>query len=424
MTAMKNTISPSDYFEIRKVSLISAKDFEYALDLYAPLIGIKNVSTYFALVGEESNVMLKHSEFLLKYRLSSGEFQSALSYLEAVGLIASYHKESNGVHHYIYTVNAPRTPSQFFSNELLYGTLRSNISEEECQKISKKYELDDTPSDYENVSERFVDVFHPDFVNGTNIQSGPKTGERRFGSIALGFDYSHFAKSVLEKNPYIKSNYITRDEVKRIARIAALYNYEESAMAGFVVDSYNPKNPIGQRVNFEQLTELAVENVKYEYLHKETLEPTQSEIHGSEPTAKVIRLMDSKTSIEFLTILQRGNKPAPSDIKLINTLVTEMGVPENVVNALIFYVLSVQENTLSNAYVTKLGGSLVRAGITNALDTLNYLGGKSEKAKAKKKETPTYQKPVTKTVKPAKQAEVIDEVNEDDEEDFENFLNS
>lgn len=424
---MKNTLSPSDYFEIRKVSLISAKDYEYALDLYAPLVGIKNISVYFALAGEESNVLLKHTEFLSKFRLSSGEFSGALSYLEAVGLIASYHKESNGAHHYIYTVMAPRTPSQFFSNELLYGTLRSNISEEECQKISRKYMVDDIPEDYENVSERFIDVFHPDFVNGTNIQSGPKTGERRFGSIALGFDYNIFAKAVLEQNPYIRSNYITRDEVKRIARIAALYNYEESAMAGFVVSAYNPKNPIGTRVNFDQLTEIAIENVKYEHLHKETLEPTQSEIHGSEPTAKVIRLMDSKTTLEFLTILQRGNKPAPSDIKLINTLVTEMGVPESVANALIFYVLSVQENTLSNAYVTKLGGSLVRAGITNALDTLNYLGSKSEKAKAKKKEkeTPSYPKPTASTKPAKKQVEVVDEENEeDDDEEFEKFLNS
>ncbi len=422
---MKNTLSPSDYFEIRKVSLISAKDYEYALDLYAPLIGIKNVSVYFAMVGEESNVLLKHAEFLTKFRLSSGEFEGALSYLEAVGLIASFHKESNGVHHYIYTVMAPRTPSQFFSNELLYGTLRSNISEEECQKISHKYMLDDVPSDYENISERFVDVFHPDFVNGTNIQSGPKTGERRFGSIALGFDNNAFAKALYEINPNIKSNYITRDEVKRIARIAALYNYEESAMASFVATSYRPGTPIGTRVNFDQLTDLAVENIKYEYLHKETLIPTQSEIHGSEPTAKVIRLMDNKSAIEFLTILQRGNKPAPSDIKLINTLVTDMGVPENVVNALIFYVLSVQENTLSNAYVTKLGGSLVRAGITNALDTLNYLGSKSEKAKAKKtnKETKTYTKP-SKETKPTKQAEVMDEESEEDDEEFERFLNS
>jgi hypothetical protein len=40
---MKATLSPSDIFEIRKTSLISNNDYEYALDLYAPIIGIKNV---------------------------------------------------------------------------------------------------------------------------------------------------------------------------------------------------------------------------------------------------------------------------------------------------------------------------------------------------------------------------------------------
>ena len=50
---MKATLSPSDIFEIRKTSLISSNDYEYALDLYAPIIGIKNVSVYFAFIAEK-----------------------------------------------------------------------------------------------------------------------------------------------------------------------------------------------------------------------------------------------------------------------------------------------------------------------------------------------------------------------------------
>ena len=91
MSNMKATLSPSDIFEIRKTSLISNNDYEYALDLYAPIIGIKNVSIYFAFIAEEASVQKPHSEFLSKYRLSSGELESALSYLEAVGLVATYH---------------------------------------------------------------------------------------------------------------------------------------------------------------------------------------------------------------------------------------------------------------------------------------------------------------------------------------------
>ena len=418
---MKATLSPSDIFEIRKTSLISNNDYEYALDLYAPIIGIKNVSIYFAFIAEEASVQKPHSEFLSKYRLSSGELESALSYLEAVGLVATYHKILGKRHLYLYSIMAPRTPAQFFSNELLYGTLRSFLSEEECQKISKKYKTNTIDEGFENVSERFVDVFRPNLSNAPILQSGPVTGERRFGTLQLGFDNNAFIAALSNVNPTIKPAYITRDEVKRIARIAALYNYEESAMASFVADSYHPRNIIGSRVDFDNLNELAMQNAKYEYLHKEKIKQTSSEIHGDAPTAKVIRMMDNMSTLEFLTKLQRGNKPAPSDVKLIQTLVVDMGVPENVANALIFYVLGVQENALSSAYVTKLGASLVRAGITNALDTLNFLGGHAKRNGKKKEEKKPVEEKVEKPVKPS---EVVDELEEEeiDDEEFEMMM--
>ena len=417
---MKATLSPSDIFEIRKTSLISSNDYEYALDLYAPIIGIKNVSVYFAFIAEKGGEQKPLSEFLGKYRLSSGELENALSYLEAVGLVATYHKILGKKHLYLYSIMAPRTPAQFFSNELLYGTLRSFINEDGCKAIAKKYETSTIEEGFENVSERFVDVFHLNVSNASIIQSGPKTGERKFGSLQLGFDNNAFMSSLIEINPTIKPAYITKEESMRIARIAALYSYEESAMASFVSDSYRPRNVIGKRIDFDHLSELAIQNAKYDYLHKEHIKPTSSEIHGDAPTAKVIRMMDSMSTLQFLTKLQRGNKPAPSDVKLINTLVVEMGVPENVANALIFYVLGVQENALSGAYVTKLGASLVRAGITNALDALNYLGGHA-KRNSKKLQEP---KPVEKPVKEEKPSEVVDEVEEEeiDEEEFEALM--
>ena len=192
-------------------------------------------------------------------------------------------------------------------------------------------------------------------------------------------------------------------------------------MASFVADSYHPRNIIGSRVDFDNLNELAMQNAKYEYLHKEKIKQTSSEIHGDAPTAKVIRMMDNMSTLEFLTKLQRGNKPAPSDVKLIQTLVVDMGVPENVANALIFYVLGVQENALSSAYVTKLGASLVRAGITNALDTLNFLGGHAKRnGKKKEEKKPVEEKPQQE----AKPSEVVDELEEEeiDDEEFEKMM--
>ena len=104
MSNMKATLSPSDIFEIRKTSLISNNDYEYALDLYAPIIGIKNVSVYFALLAEEAGEQKTHADFFKKYGVSNGEMQSALSYLEAVGLVATYHKILGKRHLYLYSI--------------------------------------------------------------------------------------------------------------------------------------------------------------------------------------------------------------------------------------------------------------------------------------------------------------------------------
>lgn len=412
MPTMKVTLSPSDIFEIRNLSLISSKDYEYVLDLYAPIVGIKKVSVYFAMLGESKNQKKPLTSFLSKYHLSAGEFEGSLSYLEAVGLISSYQRGRE----FIFTLHSPRTPAQFFGNELLYGTLKGYLRDEEIKAISDKYQVGPSPEEgFENVSEKFTEIFELHF-DGQDIVNGPATGDRSLGTIHLGFDQNKFAKAIHDVNPNFILSTLTKEEVTRVGRLSALYSYEESSMASFVLDAYRIKNPIGSRIDFEKLGNICKENASYEYLKKEPLAPTDSELHGDTPTARVIRSMDRMTSLEFLVKLQRGNKPAPSDVKLIETLITEIGLPQNVVNALIFHVLAVQDNALSSAYVTKLGASLVRAGVTSALDAMNYLNGHG---KGKKKKA--YAKPTVEKTKP--ESKPVKETEEDiSDEEFESLF--
>lgn len=422
LSNMKATLSPSDIFEIRKTSVISSNDYEYALDLYAPIIGIKRLSVYFALIAENGGQQMPVSGFLSKYNLPCGEMSGALSYLEAVGLVKSYRKILGNSYMYLFSVMAPLTPDQFLKNEVLFGALRSFLGINGCRRIAGKY-VPASPIDesYEDISERFVDVLNIDLSKASIIQS-PDASARVSGKLQLGFDNNVFMSTLIGINPFIKPGFITKGELERIGRIAALYNYEESAMASFVVDVYKPTDLIGRRIDFDRLNDIAQKNAKYEYLHKEDMKPSSSEIHGSAPTAKVIRMMDNKTTIEFLTILQRGNKPAPADLDLANLLTSEMGVPQNVVNALFFYVICIKEDSPSKAYMTKLGAALVRAEITNALDALNYLGGQLSKSNKKHGGKKQPEKPVVEE-KPATE-EAVEETEEEDisEEEFEALM--
>ena len=99
-----------------------------------------------------------------------------------------------------------------------------------------------------------------------------------------------------------------------------------------------------------------------------------------------------------------------------------MGVPQNVVNALFFYVICIKEDSPSKAYMTKLGAALVRAEITNALDALNYLGGQLSKSNKKYGGKKQPEKPVVEE-KPATE-EAVEETEEEDisEEEFEALM--
>lgn len=384
---MKVTLSPSDIFEIRNLSLISSKDYEYVLDLYAPIVGIKKVSVYLAMLSETKNVRKPLTSFLSKYHLSTGELETSLSYLEAVGLILSF-KNNNQI---IFEVMAPKTPRQFFSHELLYGTLFSYLKESEIDNIKQKYKVGPWPEDgFENVSDTFSDVFHFDFdEHDANRDLG--VGDRIEGEIALGFDYGAFNDSLIKQNPYFDLKSLSTDEVNRVARLAELYRYEESSMASFVLECFNYDNKIGRRVDFRRLSDRCREHLKYGYLRKEPIASTKSKIHGDRPEAREIRRMERLTPVEYLTRLQKNHKPSEKDLRLVERMNTENGVPYSVINAILFFLKTTKDGFIYKSYAEDLGATLVRQDIDNAKDALEFLashvdGYKKSKAEDSKTE--------------------------------------
>jgi replication initiation and membrane attachment protein DnaB len=60
-----------------------------------------------------------------------------------------------------------------------------------------------------------------------------------------------------------------------------------------------------------------------------------------------------------------------------------MGLSAPVCNALIFYVLTKNDNVLSARLAEKIAGSLVREGIVTAIDAMNYFTRTSKKSSPK-----------------------------------------
>lgn len=420
----------TDTYRVYQESIFSSNEVGYLLDFYAPILGLKTISIYLGLRNERSGESHPHSEFYLKYQISEGEFFNALEALEAIGLVVTYRLKKSEGNSFAYAIYSPRGPKEFFSNELLVGTLRRFIGEQRVDAIVSKYRLEPLPEGYENISKKFMDYFQLDPKEDVYHSITASIGGSKYAPISLYFDKKKFLDALKEELPAIKENTLSQAEYTKVARFAALYAFDEEAIASLTAQALRLGKDYGERVDFPKLSQLCLENDSRPYMHRSL--GKNSEIHGNSGIAQMVRAMDSLSAVDFLSKLQKGGKPASSDLKLINTLVGEMGLPENVCNALVFYVLQIKENVLNASYVEKLAGSLVREGCLTAIDALNYLGktgsslkkrGKKEEnkktivPKKEKKEEPVEEKPVvTPSVAPTEEDE--------EEDDYEALLES
>lgn len=419
---------PTDSYNVLKESSYSFEDDAYLLDFYAPILSLKAIGVYLALRNEAGEENKPFSSFYLHYQISEGDFFSSLEGLEAIGLIKTYFLEKSEFNSFSFALYSPRSPEEFLSNELLSGTLIRFTNEEYVLSLQKKYALSPLPEGYQDVSKKFMDQFQLDMSGKLYLSLSSKNSlaGKRCPAISLYFDKKKFLNKMKEERPSFQENVLAKTEYVRIARYASLYAFDEETMASFLLSSRNVfdmNKEYGSRVDFHALEKLCMDNDTHEYLRRKA--GKASEIHGESGVATVIRAMDSMNSVDFLTLLQKGGKPAQNDLKLINTLVVEMGLPENVTNALIFHVLKINDNALVPSYVEGLAATLVRQGVETALDALNYLERNVKKSRNPQTTTsnkPTFKKQSSSLPKkslppkqplPSKEEEPVSEEEED-----------
>lgn len=386
--AMKNDLASLDLFETRRLSLFSDKDLSFVKDLYLPLIGAKAYAVYSALLGNEGGVVLSHEKLLRNLQLSPGEFVSAVAALEATGLVVTYLASDDKTRLFSYCLYAPLSPKAFFADPLFAGTLRKYIGKDDCEALAKKYALDCLPLDYMNVSESFISYFSPDFHDKSYGESLLSSGSSSTSDPVLPFESSAFISHLHESDPRFSLESFSKEELSKLSRYAALYGYNAEAMGDFAKDCYSFTKPYGKRLDFYALAKACQDNIRFSYL-KNTPVAQKAPVKGDSSLARTIRAMQRLTPASFLSHLQKGNKPAPSDLELVRELVVDMGLTPEVANALVFYVLTKKDNTLPKAYTEKIAGSLVREGIVTALDAMNYFTkGKNASYKPAYKERP------------------------------------
>lgn len=416
-------LSPKDILIVKRKSLIADYDKETIFNLYQPMIGAIGCALYMTLLHEAKNQKVTsvstHEQILVRMQLSTQEFLKARGYLEAVGLLKTFLEGPNEeIKTYHYEIYAPKTPKSFFDNTLLYGMLIKYIGEKDANRLKSLYNEDVSEEVGTEISKSFGEVFHPDFDDPAfkkALETSQNRG-RKTAKIDSEFNYDRFFESLASMSQINKDS-LTKKELKEIERLSALYGVGEEVAAQIVNHLYDPTEPKGNRIDFKQMSEMLQNATNYSFLSS-MKKRESAKVTSDSDLAHKINLMESLSPKEFLTILQGGASPASSDLRLIEDLSANFHLSPGVINALIDYVLTVNNNVLSRAYVEKIAASLAREGITTVIDAMNYL--KKIKSGAKKKKDSNYPKENKKTEEPK---EIESQENNEDDVSWEDLIN-
>ena len=414
------TVGPKDFYEVKRMNQISDLEWGYASDFYLPLLGPVPFAVYRMLYDDESannGNASTHDKLFRKAQVSSGEFYHALECLEALALVKTYVNDEGGLHYFVYALYAPKQPKSFFKDVLLVGTLKKYIGEDAVKKLREKYKAPKVLPVFKDVSTTFSAVYHPDFndpVYGTNPSDSDVVG----GELAINTDFNLPAFLANLANYGIKGESLNSDEKASIAKYGILYSITPKAMAEIIANRYDGNAKYGERVDFKKVESDCLDTMEFKYLRGER---EDSQVSGDSALAAKIRMMDKSSPIRFLSYLQGNTKPIPSDASIALYLSKDLKLPNGAVNALIDYALQTNDNILNRTFCEKTAAGMLREGVKNARDAMDYLNGIRKKRNGIKKNKQSAKVAYEDTPTNVSEEKPVEQ-EEEAEEDFDTLM--
>ena len=389
-------LSENDMFEVKITSLLADYDRETITNLYPPIIGYTALAIYFSFWSESRIQKLlsysSHEQFLARMKLTPGAFIEGRKLLEAVGLVKTRLETIRDVKIYHYELLAPKTPKGFFNDTLLYGLLIQSLGEAEAERIKRVYEIHNQELVGEDISSSFNDIFHPDFEDAAFMKASlnsDNTKDRNKSKIVTEFNYEKFFDYV-KHNSQISETAFTKKEMKEIERLSTLYGITEEVAGHVVINCYSPENEKGKRVDLKQFNEDLMNEVRFSSTSRKSSKYNNNKVMGEEGLAAKIKFFEVTNPKDVLRVLQNGTKPAKADLNILYSLSQDYNLPNPVINVVIDFVLTMNNNVLSTYSAEKVAASLSREGVQTAVDAMEYLKNnyvKENKTKANKKST-------------------------------------
>ena len=400
------TILPADIYMVVNKTVITSTDRKIITMLYQPIIGHVATSLYFTLCDDldKREVMseeLTHYHLMMTMQLKLESIVIAREKLEAIGLLKTFFKKEN-VNTYVYQLYSPLSAAEFLNHPILNVVLYNNLGKKEYQKVVSYFKIPRINlKDYQEITKQFDEVFTP--VPGNSITENDDIADTNKNRPTLmhQIDFNLLISSIPES--MISPNCFNNDVKELINNLSYAYGIDDLTMQGIVRDSLNERGLIDKNelrknarnyYQFEQGGRLPtlIYTTQPEYLRSPTGDASN--------WAKMVYTFETVTPYDYLKSKYKNGEPSARDLRLIESLLTDMKLKPGVVNVLIAYILKINNQKLSKNYVETIAGQWKRLNIETVEDAMR-LSEKEHKRVKKKLEANKKTKPVESKQKEA-----------------------
>ncbi len=367
---MKKDVKEFDTYSIQKNGIVSDFDLKVLIRLYQPIIGYTATSLYLTLLNENSLSPVvatnrTHKRLFALMQINKTDFLLARKKLESIGLLNTKIKENENkiALDYLYALQSPKTPNDFFNDTVLNSLLLKSLGEDEFYRTQYFY------SDYQPQNDDYIDIsssFEESFViKPASIKNlSQHYSEKVTKNVVSNLNMDAFVVKMTEH--LIPKSLFTSAVKKEIARVKMLFDLNEKQLENCVLSSIQIDENQKKKIN------LMLFNQEAEKCGQSTpvLEQPKDETSDLFLFAKHL---DDSDPYDYYKGLLHIPSLFKNDLYLIKQL-QDAKMTRGMINAVLYYCVKNKKSDYNfNGYVQKVASSVIKEKCQNAYQVLNYL---------------------------------------------------
>ncbi|PLR77767.1 Replication initiation and membrane attachment protein [Bacillus sp. V3-13] len=384
---------PVDRYVVRANGLLHDFDRKVLTFLYQPLIGSACFSLYLTLWGElEENRIWSESQshhgLMTIMGMGLRDIYEARLKLEGIGLLKSYVRSENDSREFIYELQPPLNPEQFFLDGMLNIYLYRKIGKNQFARLKRFFSDRKLPDheEYKNITRAFQDVYAS--ASEASLQHDEETARSlsaENGQVFIGraeqngiqIDTEFFNFELLTaglQESLVPKKALNKKVKEAVSNLSFLYGIDPIQMKSIILSAVTAEDEI----DIEELRKAARDWYQFEHQDKlpslvDRLQPAVHLTAAAEPKTQeeqLVHYLETTSPRQLLKDISGGAEPTKTDLQIIEEVMFQQKLLPGVTNVLIQYVLLKTNMKLTKGYIEKIASHWARKKIKTVKEAM------------------------------------------------------